>query len=234
MKKIIPSFLLSALSVFSFNLKASDGLQLNNLPDKNHVSTFKLKKDDGDGIKGKIMITAGIGLNFEGTSLKARYLLSSNYDFSSYNMRANTMPMLNLGVDYGLGKKVSVGVAFGYQTIKLNFTDPSDPNSLSGWTDTWTRIHFAVRGDYYIVANENISLYTGAKIGYNMFTVKSTYPAPSNAEYLDLLDVHPNPVSVQAHFGFSYFVKGIVGFNAEFGLGYGGPYMLALGVTAKI
>lgn len=222
-----------ALFVLSLNLSAYDGLKLNALPDKNHP--FKLSpsaSDSDEGVKGKIIITAGIGLNFIGTSLELRYLTSPYYYFEGNLNGHKASPMYNVAVDYGLGEKVSVGVAFGYQTIQINFRDIYTTGD--SYHDNWTRIHFAARGDYYIVAKENISLYTGVKLGYNLYTVTTTLPANDFPNYTENLGVYPPPVSAQAHFGFSYFVSGIFGVNAEFGLGYGGPYMFAAGATVKI
>ncbi|HEY0029250.1 MAG TPA: hypothetical protein VGC65_00715 [Bacteroidia bacterium] len=233
MKNLSILFSALLLSFLSLNLSADNELRLNSLPDKNHPFTLKPQAaSDDEGVKGKILITAGIGLNFLGTSLELRYLTSPYYDFSDVITGHQASPMYNAAIDYGLGKQVSVGVAFGYQTVRINMQDVGSPNA--NYHDDWVRIHLAARGDYYIIANEEVSLYTGAKLGYNLFTVSTTIPKSMEPNYLENLGVYPNPISAQAHFGFSYFVKGIAGFNAEFGIGYGGPYILAVGATIKI
>lgn len=219
------------LCMFSLNIRAYDGIKLNALPDKNHPFKLSPSSDDDEGVKGKIIVTAGVGLNLLGTTLELRYLANAIYDFEGNIAGHNAWPMINAGVDYGLGKQVSVGVAFGYQKVTMNLKDVVAVNDTH--YDTWTRIHFAARGDYYIVAKENISLYTGVKLGYNLYAVSSTVPENYYPGYKDNL-WYPQPLSAQAHFGFSYFVKGIVGFNAEIGLGYGVPYLFAAGVTVKI
>ena len=113
-----------------------------------------------------------------------------------------------------------------------------DTNTATGeagliYTDIWQRFHFAARGDYYMVARDKFSLYTGLKIGYNRYSMTSTrdviYPT-----YTQELNVNPSPVSVQAHIGMSYFWRSMIGFNAELGLGVGGPYVFALGAAVKI
>ena len=232
MKKF-PLIIFIAFCIFSLNLKAYDGLNLTALPKKDQAFVLKrLPGDEDEGVKGKIIVTAGIGLNWLGTTMELRYLTSSYYDYSGSISGHQTMPMFNIAGDYGLLKNLSVGGAFGYQTVRINFSDIGGPSL--GYHDTWTRLHFAVRGDYYIVANKNISLYTGAKLGYNIYTVQTTIPASVEPNYLQNMNVYTNPISAQAHFGFSYFVNGAVGVNAEFGLGYGGPYMLAVGATVKL
>ena len=148
----------------------------------------------------------------------------------TYDLKVKETPMFNVMADYGLGKKVTVGVAFGYQKATVDW----DFGSFStGYIDTWTRIHLAVRGDYDIIAKDNMVMYTGAKIGYNIYSLSSTASA-WDPNYQTDLNVHLNPISVQAHFGFSYFFAKIVGLNAEVGIGYGGPYLFAIGATVKI
>ncbi len=230
MKKQTPVIVAFLFCFLSMNLSAYDGIKLSTLPDKNHPFTLNKKTDDSEeGVKGKIIITGGLGVNFFGTALELRYA-GGYYGYNNISHKAS--PMYNLGVDYGLGKQVSVGVAFGYQTTQIIYHDVLVNGD--SYHDTWTRIHLSVRGDYYIVAKDEISLYTGIKAGYNMYTTTTNLPLSSFPNYIETLAVYPSPLSLQAHFGFSYFVKGIVGFNAEVGLGYAAPYVFAGGVTVKI
>ncbi len=204
---------------------------------------FKLiepgKKDDDDGVKGKIIVTAGAGYNFARLNFALRYDLSEYFydsrNGSSYSI--NPSPIGNVIVDYGIAERVTAGIAFGYQRTTVNwqrdqYNQAGTINSLPNETDTWTRIHLAVRGDYRIIAKKEFGLYTGLRIGYNSYTMTSTYTAHDPA-YPTNLDVHFVPFTVQAHFGFSYWFMGMVGLNAEVGLGYGGPYVGAIGLTGK-
>lgn len=198
-------------------------------------SGIMLNKGSGseDGVKGKIMVNAGIGLNGTRAFLLLQY---TTYD-SSANIvpiinTSSQIPLINVGADYGFAKKFSVGVAFGYQSIKLNASAAS--NGIAG-TDTWTRFHMSGRADYYIVANEHINLYTGLKIGYNIYNVKSTYTSIDPA-YISKLKSYvsgPLKTGVQAHFGFSYFFNGMIGFNTEVGIAVGGPYYFGAGLGFK-
>jgi len=228
MKKFFTFLITSSVCLSSLNLSANNGLKLSSLPDKNRPFMLHPVSDSDNGIKGKVMLTAGIGLNLFATYLEARYTLSTNYNFEGNITSHQSSPMFNAALDYGLGKRLSAGAAFGYQTARINFEDGTYG---ARYYDTWTRIHLAIRGDYYIIAKDNISLYTGAKFGYNMYTVNSTYNVPG---YVSRLDVYPSVVSVQAHFGFSYYAGGRVGFNTEVGLGFGGPYLIAAGLAIKI
>jgi hypothetical protein len=243
MKKQLLSLTFSAMVLISTNL--SNATELKSIKDA--TAPLKLKKttvmrgDNGDGIKGKTIVTGGVGFNTTRIALLARYGLHdannnstpTNGFYSPIITSSSQTPIICLGVDYGLLKRFSVGAAFGYQSIKLNANAQS--NGIAG-TDTWTRIQAAIRGDYYIVANDNVSLYTGLKLGYNMYNVSSTYTSINSHYISDLKATVGNPVatSVQAHFGFSYFVGGMVGFNTELALGVGGPYYFAAGLTFKM
>lgn len=234
MKKLIPFIITGTLIICSFDVGAYEKFKLQQLPAKKQPFIIKsLAQDASDeGVKGKIMATAGVGFNIFGKLLEGRYYLSTYYDFGDNISSSQGSPMYNIGVDYGFAKKFSVGVAFGYQTAVINLKDVVRMGDH--YEDRWTRIHMAFRGDYYIVAKENLNLYTGLKFGYNMYTVKTTVPAQYYPGYLSNLDVTPQPLSIQAHFGFSYYFMDMIGFNAEVGVGFGGPYLFAAGVAVKI
>lgn len=236
MKKLAPFIIAISLCALSFDVKANDGLKLNSPPIKYHPFVIKPITDDEDnGMKGKFIVTAGAGFNFFGYALQVRY---NAHHTINYVQGHQTSPMFFARVDYGLDKKISLGISGGYQTARIDYPT-LEVNNYPGvgstkyehLYDDWTRVNLAVRGDYYIVSNKNINLYTGLKIGYNSYSVKTNFP-DSIADMR--IVIKANPVCVQAHFGFSYFIKEIVGVNAEFGLGYGGPYMLAAGLTIKI
>lgn len=225
---------LTILSAFSGYAFTPDTKELNRSSEtyQNNIN-LKGKEDSDEGINGKIRVTGNVGFNATRVSLLVRYNIDTSGTLSTPIITSSSqIPLLNLGVDYGFAKRFSVGAAFGYQSIKLNAN--AIKNGIAG-TDTWTRIHLAVRGDYYIVATENVNLYTGLKIGYNTYSVKSTYTS-INPNYINQtisLTGKPLAAGVQAHIGFSYYFNGLVGFNTEAGLAVGGPYYLALGIGAK-
>ncbi len=201
----------------------------------NSTAPFHLTKSPkgrgGDGIKGKILIAADAGFNATRAGLILKYAAYTN-TYTPVITSTSGTPLINLGVDYGLGEKFSVGVAIGYQSITLN---ADAANNIIAGVDTWQRIHVAVRGDYYIVATDNISLYTGLKVGYNMYNVTSTYSS-LDATYLTHLkaSVVPQPTAIQPHFGFSYYIAEKIGINTEVALAFGGPYYFAVGCGIKL
>lgn len=232
MRKLFTLITVSLLCISSLHLSAYNGIKLNSLSEGNRPFVLKPVEDSENGVKSKIIATAGAGLNLFGMYMELRYLASTYYSYEDNIAGHQSSPMINVMVDYGLGKKFSAGIAFGYQTAKVNLKDVVYYGDR--YQDNWTRMHFAVRGDYYIVAKENISLYTGAKFGYNMYTVTSNVPTFYYPNYVNNIGVYPSAISAQAHFGFSYFMNGLFGFNAEVGLGWGGPYLAAAGLTIKI
>ncbi|MCW3084756.1 MAG: hypothetical protein JWP12_2122 [Bacteroidetes bacterium] len=231
MKKI------TLLTIGLFLAAQSSNLIAGNFTDLN-LQTKKTDSGD-DGIKGKIMFSGGVGFNLMGPALALKYQLSSVWSNENYeSIQPKESPMFNLGVDYGLSDKFSAGVAFGYQTAKMilgayQYNNNTGMSDIITSTDSWKRIHFAVKGDYHIIAKKNLSLYTGIKIGYNHYTMTST-TTQYDPTYTSRLNVTPSPVSLQAHFGLNYYFNGMIGFNAEVGIGYGGPYIFAAGLAVKI
>jgi hypothetical protein len=226
MKKSIILTLFGSAILFTNALQAKE-FQLEQKPLKPGYTLHTMAQEStDDGIKGKIIIGANAGFNAFSTLLAARYVLSDFYDFDGYISKSTATPLYHLSVDYGFARKFSAGLDLGFQ--KANVTVGS---SGSYFVDSWNRILIAARGDYHIIAKENMSLYTGLKLGYNMYTVTSSSNIPN---YESNLDVNPQAVSVQAHFGYSYFFQGKFGVNAEVGLGFGGPYLFSAGLAYKI
>jgi hypothetical protein len=216
----------SAILVASM-LNAGTTDELKNRNKTEVTSTLLTPAPDDEGIKGNKIVTATAGFNLLSTSLSLKYLFR---DFLSVES-ATASPIFNLNFDYGLARNFSLGVGGGYQTAQVQLNDYDEfSGDYYDYTDNWKRFYLAVKGDYHIVAKQNVSLYTGLRVGYNFYSVNSGTRAieKPSAATLNLA----SPI-VHAHFGFSYFIKGIVGFNAEVGLGYGGPYIPAIGVTAK-
>lgn len=190
-----------------------------------------VKDNDKEELKGRFLITAGGGFNLLATSLKLKYTF---HYINSYDINSVTAgPIFHAGCDYGILRNLSAGVDAGYQkaSVALNYYDEN--GDLTRYYDNWTRYYFAARVDYHIVAKNNINLYTGLRLGYNSYSISSTGVNPYR-EYYTPSQLNLATGIVHAHIGFSYFFAGIVGLNAEVGLGYGGPFIGSLGICAKI
>jgi hypothetical protein len=188
-----------------------------------------LKNDDKEELKGRFLITAGAGFNLLSTSLTIKYAFHYVYDITS----ANAGPIFHAGVDYGILKNLSAGIDAGYQNASVGLRYYDDNGDMFTYYDYWKRYYFAARVDYHIIARNNINFYTGLRLGYNSYSVNASSTRPYQAFYT------PSQLNlatgiIHAHIGFSYFFKGIVGLNAEAGLGYGGPFIGSVGICAKI
>jgi hypothetical protein len=187
---------------------------------------------DKEQLKGRLIVSGGAGFNLFATSLILKYAFRYSVDPAS----ANAGPIFHAGADYGILKNLSAGVDAGFQkaTVGLSYYDNNGNYVL--YNDSWKRYYFAARVDYHIVAKNNIDLYTGVRLGYNMYSVNHTAPVAYQPYYTYYTPSQLNLATgiIHAHIGFSYFFAGIAGLNAEFGLGYGGPFIGSLGVCVKI
>jgi len=230
MKKILA---LTAALTITFNLfSKEDILASSGTTDE---QTFTLSgSDDDNEMKGKFIITAGAGFNFN----KLNYIL--RYETSGYFLNlgdgpvvtdVTQVPMFNIAIDYGFAKRFSAGISAGMQNTTVSWRDDYYNVSVE---DHWRRIHIAARADYWIVAEKELGLYAGLKIGYNTYAMQST-TLKNDPTYKSRMEsqISFSPVSVQAHLGFSYWFAQVIGLNAEVGIGIGGPYVFAGGITAK-
>lgn len=221
---LIPTLFMGASNNDNFNRKHSK---------RNFLLTPTPSSDEG--IKGKFLITAGVGLNVWSSVMQARY----TFDYSYESIRHKGTPMFHFDLDYGLLEKFSVGVSAGYQKTDIHITDyyyyssGSPANQTFSYTDTWERLHLSARADYHIVASANTSLYTGLKLGYNEITYTTTFSPALYPNYYKN-KIYPNTITIQAHMGFSYYFNERIGFNTEVGIGIGGPYIGSFGIAAKI
>jgi opacity protein-like surface antigen len=242
MKKItilMLSLIFCFASIASF---ADGGIEVRNASGSTSDVPFILKgKGHGrgsDGIKGKKIITVGVGFNLSAAALEVRYALSSYYrdTLGGYGIvTPSSTPLINVMFDYGVASKFSVGIGLGYQSLKMTWSDAFGSSSGFGFVDTWTRIAIAARADYHIVTTEKISLYTGARVGYNIYSFSTTANstnAPLSYSKANL-GVVPTAIAVQAVMGFSFFFTPNIGANVEAGLAYGGPYYSAVGLALK-
>ncbi|HEV7232230.1 MAG TPA: hypothetical protein VGO45_12915 [Bacteroidia bacterium] len=206
--------------------------------DGNSSIPFVLKKGRGrrshSGIGGMHMIT--IGVAFDGAAAK----LANNYPASrfwidslrtghnaGYSVSQVTQtPMVNLMMDFGIADQVSMGFAFGYQSMAVTWGGTYVPEQ-----DVYTRIGAALRFDYHFITEENMLLYAGIRAGYNYSIMTSTFTR-WDANYPKNFDGGPSKLAAQAHLGFSYYF-GVVGANVEAAYSYDDTYYAAAGLSFK-
>ena len=150
-------------------------------------------------------------------------------------MKEKKSPMYHIGIDYGILKRLSAGLSFGYQTFNIN-VDQQYYIGINSFVNNefnykWSRYHIAARGDFYIISRPKISLYTGLKFGYNHYVIKENH----QANYVLPEHKYNMPeTTINLHSGFSYYYKNKFGLNAELGIGSAIPYFAAIGITTKI
>jgi hypothetical protein len=233
MKRTTTFFAMLFMFAFIIPAHSSEGIEFRNGNDNSLPSILKKGKKGGrgsDGIKGKMIFTLGLGFNTTPSVTAVRYASSSdtaNHGYRSVLSFSSFAPIYNMMFDYGIADRFTVGLGFGYQSFNIVWGDPN-----VSFVDTWKRIAISARADYRIIASETIGLYTGLRVGYNMYTLTST-ASNYDKSYVDRNTVHPQAVAFQAHFGFSYYFSGMVGANVEVGLAVGGPYYSAVGLTIK-
>ncbi len=192
-------------------------------------------KDNSVGIQGKFMLTAGIGFNAVSDVTSINYIQSKFWNDSLagkawQGLAVNTFsqsPFYNLMLDYGLTDNISAGIGLGYQTMSIQW---GTTNIF--FTDNWTRFAPSLRADYHFVAKKKMSLYAGGRLGYNFYSLSSDFSAYHPA-YSKNFDGGPSKGIAQIHGGFSYFIKGFIGINAELGYSYGENYYAGIGLTFK-
>lgn len=160
---------------------------------------------------------------------------AQNYDQGDMNLSAGigfgsvlsgdlVLPPTSLSFEYGLMEDIGVGVYFGYATAEevLNFYSGEQYR----WDYTYTLI--GLRGAYHFWSTDNIDVYGGAMLGWNVATAE--YSSDDIDESLvDDVDVGGFAFSLYA--GGRYYVNDMFGFYGE--LGYGISFF-NLGLTLKL
>ncbi|MCW3072538.1 MAG: hypothetical protein JWO44_2428 [Bacteroidetes bacterium] len=200
-------------------------------PSLNFEKKHLILSEDGEKeqLKGRFIINAGAGFNLFATSLTLKYAFRYNINTNA----ATAGPVFHAGCDFGILKNLSVGVDAGYQTAQIGLEYYDENGNYYLYMDKWKRYYVTARADYHIIAKNNVSLYTGLRIGFNMYSVTPA-AAPYQYYYYSPRELNLATGITQAHIGFCYFFKGIVGANVEVGLGYGGPFIGSAGLSFKI
>jgi hypothetical protein len=129
------------------------------------------------------------------------------------------LPVIMVGLDYGVHKDVSIGGAVGYT---------SSSNEFLGGKWKYTYITIAARGSYHFPLDvENVDVYGGVDLGYNIVSSKFDGPAvtgfgnvSASGSYL-LWGIHAG--------GRYYFTRNIAAFG-ELGYGFG---IFNVGIAVK-
>jgi hypothetical protein len=228
------TLLILAFFLCSFGLEAAGTDSINSSCTINPLSI--LQKGHGrrgsGGLLDKHIITIGVDLNGASANTGLSYTNSKFWKdtlhFASISAVTQT-PMYNLMMDFGIQDKMTMGFAFGYQTMSVVWQEGGAFGAT--FTDSWMRIGGALRFDYHFVATEEMLFYAGLRAGYSYNSMTSTF-TQYDKNYTKSMDGAPSKIIGQVHAGFSYFF-GVVGINLEAGYSYGETFMAGGGLSFK-
>jgi hypothetical protein len=192
------------------------------------TANLKAQEQEAFG-KGKIVVTAGYGVpNL--SSLGARLLYSTDDAGNSTGFKVSSTGPIIIKAEYGIIKRLGVGVAFGYSgyNANWNFQDQNgiyNPVTNSTTYNTYTEnlkqsnISFGVHGNFHIVTKEKFDMYAGLGLGLALVTKTYSNNDPYNGTAytasLDLLGTIPIYFSIT--YGVRYYFIPNVGIYAEVG-----------------
>ncbi|MFZ6052200.1 outer membrane beta-barrel protein [Halocola ammonii] len=137
---------------------------------------------------------------------------------------SSTLPPLSLAVDYGVTENIGVGGYLGYAGAKEEF-------NVFGTEYSWkySYLVIGVRGTYHFIMEDDLDIYGGALLGYNVASAKFE----SDDESLESLVQEPSVggVAYALFGGARYMFSEKVGVFGE--LGYGISWITA-GLTMKL
>ncbi|HRG52721.1 MAG TPA: DUF3575 domain-containing protein [Bacteroidia bacterium] len=186
------------------------------------------KRDTTAGMKKAKIVMLDAGFPFLGTDLTAYYIAAFPivYKTNDYWVSdATSWPKFNLSLEYGITKKMTLGLSVGYDKCTVSWGEKLGPNK---YNDTWSRYQMAVRWNYYFVRNPFFNVYCGAQAGGNYHTSKLSGPDPVTFKE----EVAPVPLSIQLHIGVAYYIKKKTGINLRTGFGVASDYF-TIGISRK-
>ncbi len=143
---------------------------------------------------------------------------------------------LLINYDHCLKNRVSLGIGFSQQQLKLTYTDttflPTGGYVADTYVDRITRINTGLRALYHFrKAPKNVDGYFGLRFSFTKWTQESSNPnvTAGTWNFDDLFG--QGRMRYQALFGFRYYPWKKFGLNTEFAIGP--PYFLLVGMNWK-
>ena len=181
--------------------------------------------------QGQSVVSGGVGYSLIGAIFSA--------DVSGQTTVENfSSPVICASYDYGITENFSLGGALGWQRMGQDWSDYTwldiDENGdLVEVTEDFeyrlTRTAIGARALFHYGKKENLDLYSGARVNYVIWDVDAT---TTDQDWLDG-NGQVSGVGFQliAIGGRAYFNEML---GANFELAFGAPYLLAVGVCAKL
>ncbi len=139
----------------------------------------------------------------------------------------SSIPVISVGLDFGLTKEISVGGIAGYSSSKFDGLYGFQ-NSRYSWK--YTYITLGARGSYHFlqVPNEKLDLYAGLGLGFNI--VSSKYDGTAVNQAL-IVGASGSYMFLGIHAGARYSFSGNFAVYGELGYGLG---ILNVGIALKV
>lgn len=165
--------------------------------------------------KGNSIISVGYGI---GNIWKTFLEDAVSYPDDTYKVSNNGT--YTLIYEYGVSKKVSVGLAIGFSEVEGNFIGFGEK-----FTEKLTNLSVLARANYHIGNFKNFDPYLGGGIGYYHFNYSNDRPGLVNSKV-------PGAFGYSAQLGLRYYFSS---HWAAFGeAGYVGGSLVQLGATFKL
>jgi len=186
----------------------------------------------------KVVVGVQAGYSLTGTVVKA---LAEGGGLNS-DVNASAIPALQLSVDYGLSKVVSLGIAYSYQTISIDatnfsYTDENGDARTETFKTSFNRSQIALRALFHYGNVDKLDMYSGIRIGALSRGFKNF--EGENADDLDesVFDETTDVLSgtrfsgAITAFGLRYYFTENIG--AGFEINLGAPYIANIGVSGR-
>ncbi len=151
------------------NESVADNTSINNYSNSLNSAPHQSSGSDDNGLKGKNIITAGVGF-VSLTGLLAGAWTTAGYSGSS---------VLPISIQYerGLSSNFTFGLSFVYSSVSMSYSGtmdntnsyyPYNSGQLYNYTDklSLSGMEIAVTGDYYFVTSGVFQPYLGFRVGY--------------------------------------------------------------------
>ncbi len=186
----------------------------------------------------KLVVGVHAGYSLTGSVVKA---LAEGGGLNS-DVNATTIPALQLSVDYGISKIVSLGIAYSFQRVSIDATDFSytDVNGnfrTETFKTSFNRSQIAIRALFHYGNVDDLDMYSGIRIGALTRGFKDF--EGTDADDLDE-NIFEDTSSVLSGTRFSgsitafglryYFAEN---FGAGFEVNLGAPYIINIGVSGR-
>ncbi|MDT8309269.1 MAG: hypothetical protein RQ866_07040 [Bacteroidales bacterium] len=188
-----------------------------------------------------VTIGANAGVGVISVLLKGIVIINSelNEFMNTSYLTIKKPPVFQLSGDYHINKNISIGIAGAYHPVSISWDDPDIPSvdndgRIGDFEMSLNRINIGIRGLIHYDYTDNVDLYSGIRLGVNIWNVNFSSHDPEINEGFHALNNFPSGIMPGFQiipFGITVYLEDIIGLNAEFCIGQ--PYFLTAGVKMK-